>query len=482
MTENQELMHETESLESTEDASEMMPSPEATQEESPEEAVPAEETVDYKEEMRRLKAAYKAKKKEEKRRLAEEPVQESSGDHTVRTIILSVVATLLVLSVTMGIVAFYPSYDQSLLAQIVRKYVVAVTPQDPYPDQEDVTVGGESVSPGDQVTITVDGEISASAVYAKASKSVVGIEVRYFANPWDELTKSTIVSQGSGVIYSEDGQIITNHHVIETAINTKTGALSSNYKVLVYFNTDLTEYYEVTSLIGYDAENDIAMIKVDAKGLHPIEFADADTLEVGEPVAAIGCPGGLEFMNSISEGIISGLDRDITSSSAQVTVYELIQTTAAINPGNSGGALLNQEGKLIGICVIKIVDESFEGMGFAINSNTVSRIVDSFLKYGRYVKPVLGVRVNTEYTAKVADSKGWPLGAYVYSVDAGSAAKEAGIQENDIICEVQGEKITKFAALRKILLRNGVETPVSMKIFRTKTGEYLNITVTLHAS
>ncbi len=469
----QNMEETTESVSEFMQESEVLPSQDIPEE--------AQDPLDYKEEMRRLKQAYKAQRKEEKRKLQEE---ESAcyRPRTFRTVLISVLSTVLILAILLGFMAYFPSQKQSVLAHIVRKYVAAV--QNPYPTQDDVTLGGQAVKPGDDVTIQVDGNYSASAVYAKAGKSVVGIEVRQLSSnkPWVQDAEEVVVSQGSGVIYSEDGMIITNHHVVEMAINQSTRSFDNNYKVVVYFSTDLTAYYTAGALLGYDADNDIALIKVEAKGLTPAEFADADALEVGEPVVAIGSPGGLEFMNSLSEGIISGLDRDITSSSNNVTVYELIQTTAAINPGNSGGALLNREGKLIGICVIKIVSESYEGMGFAINANTVTRIVDSFLQYGRYVKPVLGVEVNTLYDAQEADSKGLPIGAYVQKVTAGGAAARAGIRPNDIICEIGGERIVKFSQLRKYLLRYGPEDTISVKVYRTSTQEYMDITVKLHAS
>lgn len=463
------------------DIPEDSPSDEASSSQTAEEEVNPE-TLDYKEEMRRLKQAYKEQRRAEKHRVQEEDACPGTKSHTFRTLLLCVLSTLLILAILLGLAAYFPSQKESMLAHIVRKYVTAV--QNPYPTQNDATVGGQAVKPGDDVTIQVDGEYSASAVYAKAGKSVVGIEVRQLSSnkPWVQDAEEVVVSQGSGVIYSEDGMIITNHHVVEMAINSETRSLSSNYKVVVYFSTDLTEYYTATALLGYDADNDIALIKVDAKGLTPITFGDIDQLEVGQPVVAIGSPGGLEFMNSLSEGIISGLDRDITSSSNGVTVYELIQTTAAINPGNSGGALLDREGNLIGICVIKIVSESYEGMGFAINVDMVKRIVNSFLEYGRYVKPVLGLEVNTLYDAEAADGQGWPVGAYVTKVTKDGAAAKAGIRAGDIICEFGGQRVTKFSQLRKHLLRCGPEDTITVKIFRTTTQEYMDITVKLHAS
>lgn len=437
-----------------------------------------DEAVDYKAEMHRLKAAYKAQRQEEKRK----KVSESSApkhSHVGRSVLLSVLITFILLVLAAGVLALYPSPKQSVAARIISKYVTMV--QNPYPTQNDVTVGGETVTPSDNVNIQVNGEISASAVYAKASKSVVGIEVRQLVSntPWSQATES-VVSQGSGVIYSADGLILTNYHVIKAALGEDQNSISSNYRIVVYFNTDLTEYYTVTSIVGYDADNDLALLRVNAKGLTPAQFADVDSLEVGQPVVAIGSPGGLQFMNSVSEGIISGLDRDITSEST--TVYELIQITAAINPGNSGGALLNAEGELIGICVIKIVSESYEGMGFAISVDTVDRIVNSFLEYGKYVKPVLGVEVNTLYTPEEAEGQNWPTGAYVANVTYGSSAQEAGIKAKDIICEVGGEPIVKFSQLRKYLLRYNPGDSVVIKVYRTSTGEYLDITVVLHAS
>lgn len=441
-------------------------------------SVPQDEAIDYKTEMHRLKAAYKAQRQEEKRKkVSEAPAPKRS--YVGRSVLLSVLIIFILLVLVVGALALYPSPKQSIAARIISKYVTVV--QNPYPTQNDVTVGGETVQPSDNVNIQVSGEISASAVYAKASKSVVGIEVRQLVSntPWSQATES-VVSQGSGVIYSADGLILTNHHVIQAALGQGQNSISSNYRIVVYFNTDLTEYYAVTSVVGYDADNDLALIRVDAKGLTPAQFADVDSLEVGQPVIAIGSPGGLQFMNSVSEGIISGLDRDITSENT--TVYELIQITAAINPGNSGGALLNAEGDLIGICVIKIVSESYEGMGFAIHVDTVSRIVDSFLEYGKYVKPVLGVEVNTLYTPEEAEGQNWPTGAYVANVTYGSSAQQAGIQAKDIICEVGGEQIVKFSQLRKYLLRYNPGDSVVVKVYRTTTGEYLDITVVLHAS
>ena len=442
----------------------------------------AAENVDYKAEIQRLKVAYKEQRQEEKRRKAEEAAmasREKGAGSVLISIILSVLITLFVLVFLAGIFTLYPTPDQSMAMRLVRKYVTAV--QNPYPTQNDVTVGGETVRPSDNVTIEVSGEISATAVYAKASKSVVSIAVyqQISDTPWSQTTE-VVVSQGAGVIYSEDGLILTNHHVVQKALGTTRNSINGNYKIVVYFNTDLTEYYTATEIIGYDEENDLALIRVNAKGLTPIKLGDVDSLEIGQPVVAIGSPGGIQFMNSVSEGIISGFDRAITFSDG--TVYGLIQVTAAINPGNSGGALLNANGELIGICESKIVSASYENMGFAVHVDTIKRLVDSFLEHGRYVKPVLGVQVNTLYTPEAATNKNWPNGAYVNVVEKNSGAQKAGIRVDDIICEVGGETIAKYAHLRKYMLRYKPGDSVVIKIFRTSTREYMDITVVLDAS
>lgn len=435
---------------------------------------------DYKTSIKRLKKEYKERQKAEKNaRKAAKAATSSGTSHTVLAAVISSVVTLVIVAGAFLIMTRVPSEQDSYFTHLVKKY--ATTPAQNYPSDKGTEIGGQKIEGGSSVTIEVSGEASVAAVYAKASKSVVGIEVCQRSGPRWETKSETVISQGSGVIYSEDGKIITNFHVIESAMDTAKGTMASDYVINVYFDTDLSEKYQVTNVIGYDIDCDIALIKVDVTGLAPMEFGDSDKLSIGETVVAIGSPGGLEFMNSVSEGILSGIERDITSSSGTV-VYDLLQTTAAINPGNSGGALLNAEGQLIGICVIKIVSEDYEGMGFAITSNTAKLIAESLLQYGRYVKPVLGVEIDTRYDAAAAANAGWPTGAYVNSVTAGGAAEKAGIKADDIICEIGSERIKNFSNLRKYLLRYSPTDSVKLKIYRASVNEYIDITVNLDAS
>ena len=444
---------------------------------------------DYKDSIKKMKADYKQFQKDQKRAARENQEAEYAakqqytkkrGIGVVASLVLSVISSFIVFVIIFGLLAFFPTKDKSFLANLYADSSSVNPGQTNNPSGNDVQIGDQTISKGDNVTININGESEiAQAVYAKAANSVVGISVSQISgNKWNQY--ETVISMGSGIIYSADGIIITNHHVIESAINPQTGDIDQSCAIRVYFKTDLTEWSYATEIIGYDAANDVAVLRVDAQNLQPIEFENSDTLTTGETVIAIGSPGGLTYMNSISEGILSGLNRTITTETT--VIYDLIQTTAAINPGNSGGALLNKEGNLIGLCVIKISSTEYEGMGFAINSNTVKTIVESILEYGYYNKPLLGITVNTMYTSDIAASEGWKTGAYVEEVSKGSAAEKAGIKSEDIVTKINDTQINNFADLRRFLLTCHPGDTISVEIYRTGTGETLTIEVTLDAT
>ena len=242
-----------------------------------------------------------------------------------------------------------------------------------------------------KVNINVDktAQNVVEAVAQKATPSVVGIRTTTSVMNFFGGTQESS-GEGSGVIYTSDGYIITNYHVIS-------GALSgNNSKISVYLDSAESDGYNAT-VVGYNISADLAVIKIDVKNLTAVEFADSDSLSVGQYVITIGSPGGLEFMDSVTYGVISGLNRVVSSDSD----VKLIQTDAAINPGNSGGALLNINGELVGINSSKIVSEEFEGMGFAIPSNTVKEICDGIIereKVKRYShRAELSITVLKEY-------------------------------------------------------------------------------------
>lgn len=249
--------------------------------------------------------------------------------------------------------------------------------------------------------------------------------------------------------------------------------------------SDKTEY-EAT-IIGYDTDTDIAVLKIDASGLTPAEFGNSDDLQVGELVLAIGNPLGFELFGSVTSGIVSALNREININDKKMS---LIQTDAAINSGNSGGPLVNSYGQVIGINSAKMTSTyssaSVEGLGFAIPITQAKTIIDDLINYG-YVKgrPQLGITcIDVDETT--ANLYNMSVGAYVRSVTPNGAADLAGIQEGDIIIGVNGtavstteeinEKKNEFKAGDTITLtisRNGKDTDVQVTLQEVTQGDTL---------
>ena len=310
------------------------------------------------------------------------------------------------------------------------------------------------------VNISIDENMEsiAQAVAKKANDSVVGIRVIVNNN----FTSSG--GEGSGVVYTEDGYIITNYHVIKAAVQ------NSNAKIDVFFGDATTDPYRAT-VVGYNISSDLAVIKIDAKNLKKAELGDSEKLEVGQYVVTIGSPGGLEFMGSVTYGIISGLDRQVSSDSK----IGLIQTDAAINPGNSGGALLDSTGKLIGINSSKIVSEEFEGMGFAIPINKTKQICDDIIANKDKPEPYIGISIDQSYTAEFLEYYGYPAGAVVYSVASDSPASRAGIRKRDIITEFAGQSVTDYNELVELVRECVPGDRVEIVVYRG--GRYLELDI-----
>ncbi|MBE6797163.1 MAG: PDZ domain-containing protein [Ruminococcaceae bacterium] len=311
--------------------------------------------------------------------------------------------------------------------------------------------------------IKVDETVSSviEAVAKKVTPSVVGIATTASTNNFFGGGSET-TGEGSGIIYSKDGYIITNYHVIESAVN------SSSSKIEVYLSSNTEKAY-TASVVGYNISHDLAVIKITADNLVPIELADADSLRVGQYVAAIGSPGGLDFMGSVTYGIISGLNRVISDSSTGSAV-ELIQTDAAINPGNSGGALVNIEGKLIGVNSSKIAATEYEGMGFAIPVDTVKTICDNIIANKDTPNPYIGVTISDRYSADDLKQLGYPVGAVVSSVIKNGPAYEAGIRRGDIITSFNGKALKDYTELSDLVAATKPGDKVSVKIYRS--GKY----------
>ncbi len=259
---------------------------------------------------------------------------------------------------------------------------------------------------------------------------------------------------GSGIIISSDGYVVTNQHVIADAT-----------EITVILNTG--DEYKAT-LVGSDEKSDLAVLKIDAKGLPVATLGDSSTVEVGELAVAIGNPLGQELAGSVTQGCISAVNRKMT---VDGRTYNLLQTDAAINPGNSGGALVNRYGEVIGINSIKMSQTGVEGIGFAIAISEAKPIIDDLMNEG-YVsgRSLIGITATESRN-----------GLTVYSVSPGSGAEEAGIKKDDLIVKADGQVINTVDALNEIkdkkspgdyitltIIRNGGLTDVKVKLQEDK--------------
>jgi serine protease Do len=314
------------------------------------------------------------------------------------------------------------------------------------------------------------------AIAEKVSPSIVGIKitvqrqgVNFFFNIGQEGE-----GYASGIIIREDGYILTNNHVIEGAMEANTNRLSKGAKIEVILPSNKDKLY-TAEIIGRDSNTDIAVLKIDAKNLPVAELGDSNEVKPGELAVAIGNPGGIEYMSSVTAGVISGVNRTLLLDGRE---FKLIQTDAAINPGNSGGALVNSRGQVIGINTVKIASMDVEGIGFAIPINEASTIAESLIEHG-YVKgvPYLGVVIDRSFTEADAESLGVPFGLLVYDVQPLTAAYKAGIHTGDIILKFDGVKVTTFDELEKQKNMHKPGDEVTVEVYRD--GETLELKVVL---
>lgn len=279
---------------------------------------------------------------------------------------------------------------------------------------------------------------------------------------------------GTGIIMKEDGYIVTNAHVVYT--DEYDAGKATDVAVLL---NDETRYD--AKIIAFDKETDLAILKIDASGLTPAEFGDSNDLRVGELVIAVGNPLGFELFGSVTSGIVSALNREITVNEKSMA---LIQTDAAINNGNSGGPLLNSCGQVIGINSAKMGSSygqsNVEGLGFAIPISDAKLIIDDLIKNG-YVtgRPKLGFS-SYDISELRALYTGYPMGVCVYDVEKGGAADLAGIRTNDIIIAIDGQPITTAKEMNRIKDSHNAGDTISITVFRG--GEDLQLQITLQES
>lgn len=300
------------------------------------------------------------------------------------------------------------------------------------------------VSTGSQDSSTI------KSVVEQCANSVVEIQTESVTNGSNPFQQYVSSGAGSGVILTQDGYIVTNHHVIEDANSITVRTRSGD------------EYN--ASLIGSDEQSDLAVLKIDATGLTPAVLGDSTTLEVGDLAIAIGNPLG-ELGGSVTSGIISALDREMTIDGQTMT---LLQTDAAVNPGNSGGGLFNANGDLIGIVNAKSSGENVEGIGFAIPISTATDIIDELIANGEVTsRPTLGVslyNVEDEMTASQlgVDS----TGVYIVQIVDGGAADNAGLRSGDRIVSVDGSEVSSASDVRAALNKHKIGESISITVER----------------
>ena len=310
-------------------------------------------------------------------------------------------------------------------------------------------------------TVAVGNGMTAAQVYAKNVRSVVLIEATVTSSIYGQTTSG--VSTGSGFILSEDGYVVTNFHVVEGA---------SSVKVVLY-----DEKSHAAELVGYDKTNDLAVLKVDAQDLDPVELGSSDGLIVGDQVVAIGNPLG-ELTATLTVGYVSAKERTIDTDG---TVINMIQTDAAINSGNSGGPLFNMKGQVVGITTAKYSGSSssgatIEGIGFAIPMDDVTKSLDELIQFGYIKSAYLGVLVQNLDSA-VAEIYGLPVGAYVAGVEDGYCAQKAGIRAKDIIVAVGDVTVKNITDLTRALRDYEPGEQAEIRLYRA--GQELTVSVVL---
>lgn len=310
-----------------------------------------------------------------------------------------------------------------------------------------------------------DRELSAETIYEKVSPSVVGVVVY---DPKADII-SEPASQGSGIIISEKGFIVTNAHVVGNSTQ-------NNIKIVLNTKEEFSG-----KVIGFDSKTDIAVIKVEKSGLKAATFGNSDEVKVGSSALALGNPLGLDFASSLTRGIVSAINR--CSGGVSNSLVKYIQTDAAINPGNSGGPLINMYGQVIGMNSSKIVVAHCEGMGFAIPSNTIKSVVDDIIDKGYVSGRVrLGIvgKMVSNYEAQIYNV---PVGVMISEMSKDSTLIAVGVQAGDIITKINDVNVTSLDAFYAELYNHKPGESVKLSIYRASTNrlnsQSFDVTVTL---
>ncbi len=329
----------------------------------------------------------------------------------------------------------------------------------------DFTKAAERAMPG---VVHIKASESREAAIQRQRESRTTNPFQYFFGDGFSFEQQPRSGTGSGVIYTSDGYILTNNHVVEFA---------DEFEVTLYDNREFR-----ARLVGRDPNTDMAVIKIDANDLAALELGNSDDVRVGEWALAVGNP--FDLTSTVTAGIISAKGRDINIIKGGRPIESFIQTDAAVNPGNSGGALVDVNGKLIGInSAIATPTGVFAGYSFAIPVNLVKRIADDLVKYGEYRRAYLGVNVVTMDT-HVAQQLGVPFiqGVIIESLDPGGSAALAGVQENDVVTKANGKTVTTSSELMELIGRSKVGETLVLKVVREGNSQEIPVRLKLKSN
>ena len=380
------------------------------------------------------------------------PTQKPKNNSFSKSILVPFISGVVGTSAVLGVCFGVPSIKESLLKNSNSSTI-------------NFTPGGTTTA----ISLE-DYSDTAISVASKVQPSIVGIQIQYSVTTFFGNMSTNATASGSGIIVSKDGYILTNNHVVSSSSSSSYYQMSEAQKITVSL-FDREETYDA-EIIGTDAQTDLAIIKINAENLTPAELGDSDSVKVGEFAMAIGNPLGLA--SSVTCGIVSAVNREVSDDEGNT--YFAIQTDASINSGNSGGALVNSDGKVIGINTLKLSGTGVEGIGFAIPINSTIDIYTQLIKYNKVIRPYIGIS-GRNVTEELASKHKLVVGVYVTSIEQFSAAELAGLKIGDVITAADGTEIKTMDDLNNIKNTHQVGDKMTLTVYRN--GENINLTLTL---
>lgn len=394
------------------------------------------------------------------------PKKERSGNFK-RSVVVPFFSGILGCSIVIGTCFGVPSIKEKLIGE----------------SNSSVSTSASSIKSTGTIDLVSLSNYSDTAIYTtnKILPSIVGINVTYNVTSSSMFgmfggggsSTSEASASGSGIIISEDGYILTNNHVVNTSSSNSYYNISDATSIKVTLSNDDKEYD--AKIVGKDSQTDLAVLKIEAEGLTAAEFADSDSIKVGEFAMAVGNP--LDLGLTITCGVISAVNREVADDEGNK--FTCIQTDAAINAGNSGGALVNSEGQVIGINTLKVSSTGVEGIGFAIPINSTLDVIDELITYNKVRRPYIGIS-GRDIDETTANRNNLVEGIYVVSVEEYSAAELAGIKPGDIIISADGKDVKTMNELNEI--KNSHSIGDKMTITINRNGDTKDLTLTLKES